>query len=88
MRCGRRLAGGKVSFMIAAGGAHVYDINQAEFQELRKREPIALDESPELIIETDKSMFEMAREFNSSMVRVKGYSSQSHHPALKIQQAL
>jgi len=60
--------------MIAAGAAYVYDINQVEFQELRKREPKVLNELPELIIEKDKGMFEEAREFHESMLRVKGYS--------------
>jgi thymidylate synthase len=70
----RRLGAGKVTFMIAAGAAYVYDINQVEFQELRKREPKVLNELPELIIEKDKGMFEEAREFHESMLRVKGYS--------------
>jgi thymidylate synthase len=61
MRSRRRLGAGKVIFMIAAGAAHVYDINQVEFQELRKREPKVVNELPELIIETDKGMLEVAR---------------------------
>jgi len=87
-RCGRRLAAGRVFFLIAAGGAHVYEINKPAFQELLERPPIVLDDSPELIIDTNSSMFDMARNYKGDMVRVKGYSGRSHHPAIRIQQAV
>ena len=84
-RCGRVLAAGRVFFIIAAGGAHVYDINKANFDELLRRKPILLDESPELIVETNYGMFEMAKNFEDKMVRVNGYNS---HPPIQIQQAV
>ena len=81
-RCGRRLAAGRVFFIIAAGGAHVYEINKPTFQELLKRNPLPLVDPPELIVETDKDLFDIARNFENSMMRVKGYCS--HHPGIKV----
>lgn len=88
MRCGRVLLAGRVFFVIAAGGAHVYDVNKPAFQELIKRKAILLDHSPELVVETDRGMFDIAQNFSADMVRVKGYGSHTHHPAIKIEQAL
>lgn len=85
-RSRRRLAAGRIFFIIAAGGAHVYDINKDAFEELLQRKPILLDDSPELLVETDVGMFDMAQNYKAEMVRVKGYTS--HHPAIRIKQAL
>lgn len=69
-RCGRLLAAGRIFFIIAARGAHVYDANKENFEELRTRDPY-LDVSPELIIETERGFFDMAQNFEQAMVRVK-----------------
>lgn len=84
-RCGRLLAAGKVFFVIAAGGAHVYDANKESFEKLRTRDPY-LDVSPELIIKTGRGIFEMAQNFEREMVRVNGYHP--HHRAIKIEQVV
>ena len=85
LRSGRVLAAGRIYFIIAAGGAHAYEQNMAAFEELLKRDPF-LDVSPELIIETNKRIFELACDFDPAMIRVQGYNKR--HPAIGIKQAL
>jgi thymidylate synthase len=84
-RCGRLLAAGKVFFVIAAGGAHVYDANKESFEKLRTRDPY-LDVSPELFIKTGRGIFEMAHNFEREMVQLNGYHP--HHRAIKIEQVV
>jgi thymidylate synthase len=92
------LAAGNLVFMIAAGGAHVYDLNVKEFEELRTREPI-LGSQPYLTIQGEDGnttclaeqvqhlgMFSLAKDYDPQLFRIISYTK--FHRAIRVHQAV
>jgi thymidylate synthase len=94
----RALRAGRLLFTIAAGGAHVYTVNEEAMQELLTRRPKA-GVRPSLTIKSRKgdeeSIFDMARNYSidskdehKTKLLISGYGdAKCYHPPLKIAQA-
>jgi thymidylate synthase len=87
LRSGRKLAAGKLHFAIAAGGAHVYALNQSCCAQLLRRQPFA-GQQPHMLIDVDDDtdIFALAQNYKKGQLRVEGYTE--YHAAMRIRQAL
>jgi thymidylate synthase len=87
LRSGRKLAAGKLHFAIAAGGAHIYALNQSCCAQLLRRQPFA-GQQPHMRIDVDNdtNLFALAQNYKKGQLRVEGYSE--YHAAMRIRQAL
>jgi thymidylate synthase len=93
------LAAGNLVFMIAAGGAHVYDLNANDFEEIRTREPIS-GSQPYLTIQGEDGnktclaeqvqqqlgMFTLAKDYDPKLFRIISYTK--FHKAIRVRQAV
>jgi hypothetical protein len=95
-RTNRKLYAGKLYFAISSGGAHVYCINERNFEVLLQHKPIP-GIQPFLEVETDLGLFEMAQKFDEHAFKkpvslnIHGYHNeyrgQKFHPGMKMDQA-
>jgi thymidylate synthase len=87
LRSGRKLKAGKLHFSIAAGGAHVYALNQSCCAQLLRRQPFD-GQQPHMRIDVDDdtNLFALAQNYKQGQLRVEGYTE--YHAAMKICQAL
>jgi thymidylate synthase len=87
----RKLSAGTISFVIAAGGAHVYEANEQNMNDLLLRKPIP-NVQPILKIQSEEELFDLARNYDGSersSILVQGYHGENvcYHPLVKITQA-
>jgi hypothetical protein len=95
-----QLVVGKLHFCIAAGGAHVYEVIQDNWEELLQCEP-KLNMEPHLVIEKRpegsmvESLYEIARNYErnrdgtvDTTICIEDYDESACHPAMKVKQAL
>jgi len=101
IRSRRKLLAGKLSFTINQNAAHVYQVNHQEMLEILQRKPIP-DCQPHLVIDgeetqdggtmNERSMFEFAKSYDDANIkklfRIKDYTKNVHHPAIKLSQAM
>jgi thymidylate synthase len=84
LRTKRKLAAGNLSFIISAGGAHVYSLNADKCEMLLEREPKDCPQ-PFLEIESDEPLFSLAKDFDEKKLRIRDYTG--YHPGMKLSQA-
>jgi thymidylate synthase len=89
----------KVEFAIAAGGAHVYKINEDDFHQLLERQPKPrIQPYLELLDPSSMiSIFDVAKVYDNNKKadeednvfpwKIKGYGTDAYHPRMTIQQA-
>lgn len=93
LRAGRILRAGRLNFCISGGGAHVYDINANNMQELLTRAPVP-NVQPFLVVDKScqtQGMMDLARSFgDDGMVKLRAadYTQGCYHPLMKIEQAV
>jgi thymidylate synthase len=84
------LYAGTLNFCISSGGAHVYELNNANFEELLRR-PRKTGIQPKLVMQDCmEGIFDIAKNYargNPSWT-VEGYGIDSHHERMKIEQAV
>jgi len=94
LRSERTLRAGQLNFIITGGGAHVYDINTANMEELLDRKPIP-NVRPYLVVDescAEQEMMELAKTYddNKDVVKLRAacYTKDSCHPKMDIEQAV